>query len=336
MGLKLRMLNPIAVVAAAAVLAVPATANAVASASTWAGTMTDSRVDESSSLAVSTAFPGIAYTANDENDPIYAIEIGTGRVVGSARLVAQTMVTKKAKVWAPKRKYAGNPAVTCQTKKQRKKMCKKFTRQVPVATAATAGLVDPEAMATDSAGTVWLADTGDNDLQRHGGALYAFSEPGTGDHATPATRYPIVYPGGVSYNVETLLINPVTNAKYLVSKTASGAGKLFGLPKALSTTTPNLAVDTGVTTIPAMISDGDFSPRGTRVILRNGTPSSQEAYVFNASTWARLNSITNVPNASSGKGESVSFDPKATRFLTSREGNDAPLYWVSFDEATWK
>jgi hypothetical protein len=241
---------------------------------------------------------------------------------------------KKAKVWVPKRKYAGNPDVTCQTKKQRQKRCKKVTRQVPVVAPAT--LVDPEAMATDSAGTVWLADTGDNDAQRGGGALYAFGEPGAGDHAIPATRYPIVYPGGASYNVETLLINPVTNAKYLVTKSASSNGRLFSLPRTLSPTTANLSVDTGVTTIPPMVSDGDFSPRGTRVILRNGTPGSQEAFVFNASTWVRLSSITTVPNSSSGKGESVSFDPRATRFLTSREGDDAPLYWVAFDEATWR
>src|SRR5690349_22386799 len=121
MGLKLRMLRPFAVGAVAFALATPAAADAAASAFTWAGTMTDSRVDESSSLAVSAAFPGIAYTANDENDPIYAIEIGTGRVVGSARLQTQTTVMKKAKVWVPKRKYAGNPDVTCQTKKQRQK-----------------------------------------------------------------------------------------------------------------------------------------------------------------------------------------------------------------------
>jgi hypothetical protein len=330
------MLRPLAVVAVATALAAPVAADAASSAWTWAGTMTDARIDESSSLAVSSAYPGIAYTANDENDPVYAVEIGTGRVVGSARLETQTTQTREAKVWVPKRKYAGNPAVTCQTKKQRHKRCKKATRQVPVV--APAVLSDPEAMATDSAGMVWLADTGDNDARRGGGVLYAFGDPGPGDHAVLATRYPIVYPGGASYNVETLLINPVTNAKYLVTKSMNPNvnGKVFALPKVLSPTTPNLAVDTGVTTIPAMVSDGDFSPRGTRVILRNGTPGSQEAYVLNASTWARLTSITTVPNSSSGKGESVSFDPKAPRFLTSREGDDAPLYWMTFDEATWR
>jgi hypothetical protein len=325
------MLRPLAVVAVATALAAPVAADALTSAPTYAGTMTDGRVDESSSLAVSSAFPGIAYTANDENDPIYAIEIGTGRVVGSARLETQTTQTREAKVWVPKRKYAGNPAVTCQTKKQRHKRCKKATRQVPVV--APAVLSDPEAMATDSAGMVWLADTGDNDARRGGGVLYAFGDPGPGDHAAPATRYPIVYPGGASYNVETLLINPVTNAKYLVTKSMNlnVKGKLFALPKALSPTTPNLAVDTGKA-MPTMVSDGDFSPHGTRVILRDGTPGSTTAYVLSATTWLQLSTIT-VPNISGGKGESVSFDPSGPRFLTSREGDDAPLYWVPFDDA---
>ena len=249
-------------------------------------------------------------------------------------MLTQTVTTANRKVWVAKRRYASQPSVTCQDKLKRKNRCKKVTRLVSVAVSETTNLVDPEAMATDGTGTVWLADTGDNNGKRRGGTLYAFGEPGAGDHTAPATRYAITYPGGASYNVETLLINPLTSAKYLVTKAASGSGKLFALPKALSSTTPNLAVDTGKA-MPAMVSDGDFSPRGTRVILRNGTPGSTQAYVLSATTWAQLSTIT-VPNTSSGKGESVSFDPKAPRFLTSREGDDAPLYWVPFDDTGTK
>ena len=318
---------------AAAAVTIPAAAHAADSAPkpALAGTMTDSRVDESSSLAVSVAFPGIAYTANDENDPVYAVEISTGRVVGTARVETLILTTAKAKVWIAKRKYATRQSVTCQDKAKRKLRCKKVTRTVTVATSAPTTLVDPEAMAMDTAGTLWLADTGDNDGKRRGGVLYAFAEPGIGDHTTPAMRYQIVYPGGASYNVETLLINPVSNAKYLVTKSATGSGKLFALPRTLSSSSPNLAVDMGKA-MPTMVSDGDFSPRGTRVILRNGTPGSTQAYVMSAATWAKLGTAT-VPNTSGGKGESVSFDPNAPRFLTSREGDDAPLYWVPFDDA---
>lgn len=314
----------------ALVLAVPLASEAAEP--TLASTMTDARVDESSSLAVSRDFPGIAYTANDENDPVFTVEISTGRIVGTTRLVTSSTSPRRVRVWVPKPKLAANAAVTCQTKKQRNRMCKKAKRWMTVNTPIN--LVDPESMATDTAGVVWLADTGDNDLQRHGGDLYAFAEPGGGDKAVVATRYPIVYPGGASVNVEALLINPITNAKYLVSKNMTGNGRLFGLPATLTPNAPNLAVDLGIA-MPQWVSDGDFSPQGTRVVLRDGTPGSTTAHVLAAATWQRLGDVQ-VPNAPEGKGESVSFDGTGPRFLTSREGTDAPLFWVPFDEATWR
>jgi hypothetical protein len=196
-----------------------------------------------------------------------------------------------------------------------------------------ATLVDPESMATDSTGRLWLGDLGDNDHNRHDATLYAFNEPGAGDHEVFATRYPIVYPSNASFNVETLLINPVTNEKFLVSKTPDGmASHLFKLPDVLSPDSPNLAVTVNGT-MPSMISDGDFSPRGTRVILRDGTNGSTKAYVYNPSTWTLLGTIQ-LPYLE-GKGEAVSFDPMGARFLTSREGADSPLYWVPFNESTW-
>ena len=48
-----------------------------------ASRITNGAIDESSSLAISTKYPGIAYTANDGSEGIiYAVEIATGRVVG--------------------------------------------------------------------------------------------------------------------------------------------------------------------------------------------------------------------------------------------------------------
>jgi hypothetical protein len=333
MRLKLRYGYAVTFVTILALVAsVPA--EAASSAPTLASTMTDSRIDESSSLALSAQNSGLAYTANDENDPVYAVEISTGRVVGAARVMTPSYGTQEVRVWkCRKSAKVCDPAITCK-KKARKKKCKRVTQKVAVVTGYDeATLGDPEAMAMDSAGVLWLADLGDNDLERDGGALYAFAEPGAGDHEVFATRYPIAYPGGASFNVETLLINPITNAKFLVTKSLDGsAGRLFALPASLSPTTPNVAVDLGKP-MPTMVSDGDFSPRGTRVILRDGTRDSTVAHVYNPSTWTKLGTIR-LPELE-GKGEAVSFDQRGPRFLTSREGDDSPLYWVPFDESTW-
>ena len=103
----------------------------------------DPRITESSSLAISARFPGIAYTANDEGKAVvYAIDIASGETVGTTKL-----------------------------------------KKVP--------FVDPEAMAVDPQGTLWLADVGDNKKRRSSVVIHAFPEPGPGNHkVTPAYSWP--------------------------------------------------------------------------------------------------------------------------------------------------
>jgi len=314
------------IVAVVTAATLPVAASAETSGATFASTMSDSRIDESSSLAISKQYPNIAYTANDENDPIYAVEISTGRVVGSSRLMTATMVPTR--VIRYMRKKCDRTTDTCVkvyfVKKH--KRTKKVRRTILVEQRTPALLLDPEAMSMDSSGRVWLADLGDNSQDRRGGALYAFREPALGAPEVVATRYPIAYPGGASYNVETLLINPVTDEKFLVSKTSDSAAKLFRLPTSLSTVAPNVAVDTGVA-MPSMISDGDFSPTGRRVILRDGAKGSTSSPIFDPSNWAKLG--TSYVPSNGNKGESLSFDPSSGRFLVGFEGSNSPLYWVT-------
>ncbi|CAN5347327.1 hypothetical protein BH09ACT10_BH09ACT10_19660 [soil metagenome] len=80
---------------------VPPTADVVS-------TMTDPRIDESSGLAVSTLHPDLAYTINDsDNEPlIYAIQISTGKTVGTTRLTGYELsdteamsIDGKGRIW---------------------------------------------------------------------------------------------------------------------------------------------------------------------------------------------------------------------------------------------
>lgn len=293
---------------------------------TLATTLADPRVDESSSLVISEQVPDVVYTANDENDPVYAVQLSTGQVVGSSRLVTSTLAPKKVTRWV--RRTCSDATGTCTKTYFTKKHKNTHKRKVwiNVEERKDVSLVDPEAMSMDGAGKVWLADLGDNNLAHHGGALYSFDEPGVGDDDTVASRYPIAFPDGQSYNVETLLINPVTDQKLLVSKTLDGSpAHLFALPDELSTETPNVAVDLN-TPMPTMISDGDFSPDGTKVVLRDGTKGSTTAYVYSPRTWATPTPVT-VP-ADGNKGESLSFADNGQEFLIGFEGAHAPLYWV--------
>lgn len=293
---------------------------------TLASMVSDSRINESSSLVVSSAYPGMAYTANDENDPVYTVDISTGQVMGSSRLVTTQAEAKKVTRYVRKKCSKATGVCTKRYFLKRHKNTKKRKVYVSVVTQHDVDLSDPEAMSMDASGRVWLADLGDNDLSRHGGALYAFDQPGPGNRDVVATRYPIAYPNNESLNVETLLINPVTNAKFVVSKTTDGSsGRILALPTTLDPNATNVAVDLGKT-VPTMISDGDISASGAEAVLRDGTKGSESAYVYRTSDWTQIGTVA-LP-ATGDKGESLSFDPNGRQFLVGFEGSDAPLYWV--------
>lgn len=266
------------VVAAAVLVAVPSAVEAAPEPG-QAGVIADPRVNEASSLTVSAEHPGIAYTANDEHQPVvFAVDIATGAVVGTTRLAKG----KRRKVW----------------------------------------LGDPEAMSRDSAGNLWLADTGDNNEVRHDAALYAFQELGGGRHRARATRYPIAYGDGRPHNVETLLINPTTGAKYLVSKVYSGTATVYALPETLSTTSRNVALPIA-TGLPQILTDGSFTPDGSAAVVRD----YHQAYVLDPATWTVQRTVALPPMK---QGEGLSFDPSDAAMLLDSEGRPSPLIWVDF------
>jgi len=240
--------------------------------------MVDGRITESSSLAISARFPGIAHTANDEGKAVvYAIDIASGETVGTTKL-------KKVR----------------------------FT--------------DPEAMAIDSDGTLWLADVGDNKKSRSSVVLYAFPEQGPGSHKVTPTCYPIVYSDGRRHNVETFLLDPISGAKYLVTKRKKKPGALFALPAQLRVEAENVAVDLD-TPMPPKIADGAFTANGAWAVLTDG----KRAHVVNARTWAVARTIPLPPVR---QGESLAFHPDGTGFLIGSEGKRSPLIWIAFDQAT--
>jgi hypothetical protein len=241
-------------------------------------TILDPRINESSSLAISARFPGIAHTANDEGKAVvYAIDIASGQTVGTTKLKGIT-----------------------------------FT--------------DPEAMAIDGQGTLWLADVGDNKKRRSSVVLYAFPEQGPGNHKVTPDCYPIVYSDGRPHNVEAFLLNPISGAKYLVTKRRKKPGALFALPAELRVGVENVAVDLGKP-MPRKISDGAFTANGAWTVLTDG----KQAHVLSAGTWTVAQTITLPPVR---QGESLAFHPDGTGFLIGSEGKRSPLIWIAFDQAT--
>ncbi len=254
-----------------------ATFPAGSSDSTVVSTMSDPRIAESSGLTLSVRHEGLAYTINDSgNAPIvYAIQVSTGKTVGTTRVLGGT-------------------------------------------------LVDTEALSIDRDGTLWIADTGDNAGTRTDTALYSLPEPGEGDHTVTATRYPVSY-ADRPHNVEALLINPVTGAKYLATKAAPG-GKLLELPTTLSTTEANIPTQVKAV-VPAITTDGSFTPDGRFAVLRTyGTMS-----VYDASTWKLLRGVE-LPKQE--QGETLVVEAGGDSVLIGSEGKDSTLLRVPLDTSS--
>jgi hypothetical protein len=181
-------------------------------------------------------------------------------------------------------------------------------------------LKDTESIAIDGDGTVWLADLGDNTSNRSDAALYAFPEPGPGDHEVTAKRYPVTYDGGPR-DVEALLVHPQTGAKLLASKEKKRPGTLFALPKDLTEDRPNVASDLNKP-VPEKVSDATFTTDGSEALLR----TQVGVHVFDPGTWREIREIR-VPDVK--QGESIAMEPTGSSFIIGSEGKNSPLIRVS-------
>lgn len=175
--------------------------------------------------------------------------------------------------------------------------------------------IDTEAIAIDGDGQLWVADMGDNEERRTDVALYGLPEPGPGDHSVAAARYPITYPGGPA-DVETLLINPRTGAKGVVTK-GLFAGELLALPKKLVADKPNQAKETGHD-MPAMVTDGVMSADGRFALVR----TYNDAYLYDARTWKLIRSHATPRQP---QGESIAIERSQKSYLIGSEGANSAL-----------
>jgi hypothetical protein len=181
-------------------------------------------------------------------------------------------------------------------------------------------LLDTEAMALRD-GTLWVADTGDNIQNRTDAALYAFDEPGPGEHTVTPKRYPVTYEDGPQ-NVEAIAVPPDAGRILLMSKLAAG-GIVHRLPKNLREDAANTATATSRAT-PAFTSDATYTDDGRHVLVRN-YPVAQ---VRDAKTWDLVRADV-LP--SQQLGETIAVEPSGRSYLVGSEGVGSELWRVAFD-----
>lgn len=198
---------------------------------------------------------------------------------------------------------------------------------------------DPEDMALGADGTVWLADTGDNNAIRPTVALIALRPDGT------TGVYRLSYPDG-PHDVEALLLAP-DGTPYLVTKEVLGASKVYRPAAALAdAATVALAevaaVNLTMTGTPGgpvgragqlMITGGAVSGDGSRLALRTYT----DAYVWPLAgsdvAGALAAPPVRVPLPESPQGEAISFSADGQQLLVASEGLPSDLTVVPLPAA---
>jgi hypothetical protein len=199
---------------------------------------------------------------------------------------------------------------------------------------------DPEDLAVGPDGTVWLADTGDNNATRDTVALVELHPDGT------TALYRLTYPDG-PHDAEALLLAP-DGTPYLVTKEVLGASHVYR-PAAPPVDGGTVALaDVGTVTFTLtgtpggpvgragqlLVTGGAVARDGSRIALRTYT----DAYV-----WPLAG--TDVPGALAGEpvrialpeapqGEAVSFTADGSALLVAGEGVPGDVTLVPVPAAT--
>ncbi|MFB6617129.1 WD40 repeat domain-containing protein [Streptomyces sp. NPDC085524] len=186
---------------------------------------------------------------------------------------------------------------------------------------------DVEAISLGPDGQLYVGDIGDNLNGTWDHVwIYRFEEPKElADVTVKATQFTVRYADGPR-NAEALMVHPVTGRVYIASKDESKGG-LYEGPAELSTGSAN--VFRRVAAVP-WVTDGAFSPDGTRLTLRgyflartypwkDGRPEGEGERVD--APWQ-------------GQAESVTYTPDGRTLMFGAEGEGSRVVAVPVPAAT--
>jgi len=214
------------------------------------------------------------------------------------------------------------------------------TNAVPRGTLRLAGAiaVDWEDIATAPCAAghcIYVADTGDNDLERTTAALYEVVEPTaapTGTVDVGYTRYDFEYPDG-AHNVEAIFVDPRDTRAYAITKTADARAAVYLLPRVAGAT--GLAQPIAELTIPAAdprvtAADLAIDTCSTRLLVRTygalyelrAAPTAPIAELLTAA-------LATVPVADEPHGEAVAYAADGRAYYTTSEGTTPTLSRVA-------
>ena len=198
---------------------------------------------------------------------------------------------------------------------------------------------DPEDMALGSDGTVWLADTGDNNLTRPTVALLALRPDGT----TGVFR--LSYPDG-PHDAEALLLAP-DGTPYLVTKEVLGASKVYRPAAALVDGGAVALVEVAAVNVTLTGTPGGPVGRAGQLLITGGAVSGDGAHLAlrtytDAYVWPLAGSDVpaalaaapvRIPLPESPQGEAISFTADNRQLVVASEGLPTDLTVVPLPTA---
>ncbi len=173
---------------------------------------------------------------------------------------------------------------------------------------------------------LYIGDIGDNTRKRKNIHVYATVVPQAGAPARVVAEWELDYPGK-KRNAETLLVDPITGAVYIVTKDDDGEAEVYRLP---GQTGKGDLIHVADLSLPGSgkaerrTTAGDWHPDGDRVVLRTYTtawewrvdPADREAH------WKRP--PRRIPLPLETQGEAIAYAPDG-RLVTTSEGRPMPL-----------
>lgn len=182
---------------------------------------------------------------------------------------------------------------------------------------------------------VYIADVGNNDLDRGTVQVYRLPEPnpnnGGGTKSVNADKLNLTYAGGTRHNVEAVFVDPGSGELYIIDKTDKRKAMVFRAPANLaanSTTVMTKVGEVGFTGDDGyeLVTAADMSPTGDAIAVR----TYERLYIFGkpagASVAAALaGTPCAMPAFDEEKGEAVGFKRSGTGLVTVSEGSGQPL-----------
>lgn len=182
---------------------------------------------------------------------------------------------------------------------------------------------------------VYLADTGDNSLNRDHVTIYRVPEPaaGSGEQTLSAFEtFNFTFPDGNGHNVEALAIDGQSGKLYLIDKSSSDPAQVFEAPATLKS--GSTAELTKVGSLSYKLGNGyekvtaaDISPDGSTVAVR----TYEHLYVYDrlsgsSVTTALRSTPCRTPLVKETQGEAAAFTAAGNGLITVGEGTDQPLH----------